>query len=197
MLNYYSFLWYNLYRENSLEGWLVIMNEILSNILTRTSIRLFNEKPVEKEKIDLLLKAAMAAPTGKNRRPWEFIIIQNKETLTKLSDAMPYAKMTAKAPLAIVICANTDKLAPDDNEIGWICDCSAATQNLLLAANSLELGATWTAIYAYENRIKPARSILKLPDNIIPLSLIPIGYPAKKFKPMEKFDETKIHYEQW
>ena len=173
------------------------MNEILNNILTRTSVRLFTDKSVEKEKIDLLMQAAMAAPTGKNRKPWEFIIIENKETLTKLSEAMPYAKMVAKAPLAIVICANKDCLKPEDNEIGWICDCSAATQNLLLAANSLDLGATWTAVYSYEDRLKAAKEILNLPDNIIPLSLIPVGYPEKRFKPMEKFDKTKIHYEKW
>ena len=120
---------------------------VLDNIATRTSIRDYEARPVEKEKIEKMLRAAMAAPTAMNKQPWHFVVVDQRNVLDALAGANPYAKMLKKAPLAIVVCGNTDKMIEGGGRDFWIQDASAATENLLLAAHAMGLGAVWTGAY--------------------------------------------------
>ncbi len=160
---------------------------VLETILERKSVRKYLDKPVEEEKIMTLLKAGMAAPSGKDVRPWEFIVVTDRAKLDSMAVGLPYAKMLSHAPMAIVVCG--DSVASSY----WYLDCSAATQNILLAAEALGLGAVWTAAYPYEERIDVVRRNTDIPRNIIPLCVIPVGYPDGPQKVKDKFDEKKIH----
>ena len=133
----------------------------------------------------------MAAPSGRDLRPWELIVIQNRSTLDSMAAELPYAKMLNKAPMAIIVCGDSIRSSY------WYLDCSAVSENILLAAESLELGAVWTAAYPYEDRINTVRKYTNIPENIIPLCVIPIGYPNGSQSPKNKFDEKKIHYEKF
>ncbi|MDR3227526.1 MAG: nitroreductase family protein [Prevotellaceae bacterium] len=165
---------------------------VLENIANRKSVRDYVEgKSVEPEKIDKLLRAAMAAPTGKNTQPWEFVVITDRTILDSLAANLPYAKMLSQATLAIIVCADTTK-----SEY-WYVDCSAATENILLAAEAMELGAVWTASYPYENRMSAVKKVTQHPDNIQSLCVIPIGYPSLKETPKDKWNPEKIHKERW
>ena len=152
-------------------------NAALDNIFARKSVRTYLNKGVEKEKIDLMLRAGMAAPSGKDVRPWEFIVVSDRAKLDSMTAALPYAKMLTQARNAIIVCGDSVRSSY------WYLDCSAAAQNILLAAESLGLGAVWTAAYPYEDRMQ--------------VCVIPFGYPATKENPKQKFDEKKIHYNQY
>ena len=166
-------------------------------IMARKSVRSYTSRPVEKEKVDIMLKAAMAAPSAVNKQPWSFIVIDDKEVLNHLAQVLPYAKMTAEAPMAIVVCGDLTKSL--NGELGqyWMLDCSAASENLLLAAEALGLGAVWTAVYPEEQRIENVRAVLSLPEYIVAFNLIPIGYPQRNEEPKDKFKQENIHYNQW
>lgn len=171
------------------------MNETLQTIRNRKSVRTFSEKEVSKKEIEVLLKAAMSAPSSKNIQPWSFYVIRNKATMQKLADGLPYAKMLPKASVVIVVCGdNTKGVTNPDQSLNWALDCSAATQNLLLAAESIGLGATWTGVFPYSDRVKAVKDVLKLPENIIPLNAIPIGYPAGNEKPKSKYNAENIKW---
>jgi len=172
-------------------------NSCIDIILGRTSIREYQDKPVEEEKTEMLLRAAMAAPTAANKQPWAFIVVGDKETLIKLSENLPYAKMTAKAPLAIAVCGDLSKALEGDAQAYWVQDASAATQNLLLAAHALGLGAVWTGVYPVMDRVSAVQKILNLPEHIIPLNVIPIGYPISEQSPKDKWKPDNIHYNSW
>ncbi len=160
---------------------------VMENILARKSVRSYSDREVEKDKIDLLLRAAMAAPSGKDTRPWEFIVIDDREILEQLAGGLPYAKMLSQAPCAIVVCGDSVKSSY------WYLDCSAATQNLLLAAEAQGLGAVWTAAYPYEDRMEVVKRYTRLPDHILPLCVIPVGYPAGNEKAKDKYNNARIH----
>lgn len=166
-------------------------NAALDNIFARKSVRTYLDKGVEKEKIDWMLRAGMAAPTGRDLRPWEFVVISDRATLDSMATALPYAKMLKQARQAIVVCGDSTRSSY------WYLDCSAATQNILLAAESLGLGAVWTAAYPYEDRMEVVRRFTNMPENVLPLCVIPFGYPATNEQPKQKFDEKKIHYEKF
>lgn len=167
---------------------------VLNNIATRTSIRDYEARPVEKEKVEKMLRAAMAAPTAMNRQPWHFIVVDRRSVLDRLADACPNAKMLKKAPLAIIVCGDMDKAIEGGGRDFWIQDASAATENLLLAAHAMGLGAVWTGAYPSEERCKVIEKVFSLPDNIIPLNIVVIGYPAEHPQPKEKFKEDNISY---
>lgn len=166
-------------------------NAALDNIFARKSVRTYLNKGVEKEKIEWMLRAGMAAPSGRDLRPWEFIVVTDRAKLDSMAAALPYAKMLTQARQAIIVCGDSVRSSY------WYLDCSAATQNILLAAESLGLGAVWTAAYPYEDRMQVVRKFTALPDSILPLCVIPFGYPATKEQPKEKFDEKKIHFETY
>ncbi len=169
-------------------------NAALQNILTRVSVRRFKDVPVTEDQLSKILHAAMSAPSGVNRQPWEFVAVTDRALLESLAQSLPYAKMAAKAPLAIVVCGNKERFleGPDSNL--WEQDCSAASENILLAAHAIGLGGVWTCLYPFEKeRMEPVRQILNLPDNFVPFNLIPIGVPESDHAPMDKWHPERVH----
>ncbi|HVN48705.1 MAG TPA: nitroreductase family protein, partial [Bacteroidota bacterium] len=169
---------------------------ILSTIYERKSVRNFTGESIAQEELIELVKAGMAAPSAVNCQPWEFILVTEHATLDKLADALPYAKMLYKAGAAIIVCGVPELAHRKYHEFAVI-DSTLASENILLAAEALGLGAIWTAAYPYPERIEPVRTILQIPENIIPLNVIPVGHPTGEDVPKQKFNKTKIHYEQW
>ena len=167
-------------------------NKTLEVIHNRKSVRHFTEQPVSKEQIKTLLRAGMAAPTAVNRQPWVFYVVTLRETLDALSKQLPYAKMLTQAQTAIVVCGDMDKAGNLKDEGYWVQDCAAATENILLAAESMGLGAVWTAAYPYDDRTKAVIKELNLPKTHIPLNVIPIGYPTGEDVPKNKWKPENI-----
>ena len=172
-------------------------NAVINAIMTRTSIRAFLDKPVSDETVDLLLKAAMAAPSAKNQQPWAFIVIKDRDLLEKLGASLPNAKMTATAPVAVVICGTLDKALPGEAREYWIQDAAAATENFLLAVHALGLGAVWTGVHPISERIGILKNALKLPEGVEPFCLIPFGWPAVPAEPKDKWDPAIVHQDTW
>ena len=169
--------------------------DLFTVIFNRKSVRQFADNTVFRTEAEILLKAAMAAPTARNIQPWLFYVITNRNILDQLAEELPYAKMLSQAPLAIVVAGDTKKGNPNEEQVfNWALDCSAATQNLLLAAEALNLGAVWTGVYPYKARIATVSKALKLPQHIIPLNIIPIGYPLMDDRPKDKWDAEKVKW---
>lgn len=172
---------------------------VLDNIAARTSVRAYTLESVPDEMVETLLRAAMAAPSAMNRQPWEFVVVNDRAVLDTLAGKLRYAKMLVQAPLAIVVCAETMITHRDgsQSENGlWEHDASAATQNILLAAKALGLGAVWTAASDPE-RSAVVKEALNIPGTIMPLCVIPIGFPAEDPEPKDKWKPEKIHYNKW
>lgn len=167
-------------------------NQSLETIFNRKSVRKYTERPVEKEKLETLVRAGMAAPSSRDRRPWEFVIVTDRDLLDKMGDGLPLARMLKETKQAIIVCGDTVK-----SENAWQLDCSAAAQNILLAAESMGLGAVWTAAYPYPERMKIIQDALQLPEHILPLTVIPLGYPTGIEKPKDKYNKKQIHYNGW
>ncbi len=170
---------------------------MLEMIMTRTSIRQYTDKPVEKEKIEAMLRAGMAAPTAVNAQPWHFVVVSDKAKLGELAEANPRAGMLRSATLAIVVCGDMTKALEGKGRQFWIQDCSAATENILLAAHAQGLGAVWTALYPMDERMTPVSKALKLPDTLIPLCTVVIGYPAEQPKPKDKWKPENVSYDEY
>jgi len=161
-------------------------------IYARRSIRTYQEKPVEKEKIELLLKAAMAAPSAMNIKPWEFVVVTEPETMDEIRSALMFARFNA--PMAIAVCGNTSFFKHPMAERFWVQDCSAATQNILLSAVGLGLGTVWLGVHPVHVFKKRISEILKLPEKVIPLNVIYVGYPAKYKDARTQYDEKRVHW---
>ena len=168
----------------------------IENIMTRTSIRQYKDQPVEQEKIDIMLKAAMAAPTAMNMQPWHFIVITDKAVMDQLAGPRP-----TNAPLMIALCGDTDKTSMPDGKGKmpdfWVEDVSAATENLLLAAHALGLGAVWTGAYPAMERASDIANVLNCPQNIVQLAVVRIGNPDESPEPKNKFKEENISYNKF
>ena len=164
------------------------------NILGRTSVRKFSDREVSREVCEALLRAAMSAPSGVNRQPWEFIVVDDRESLVRLGRSLPYAAMTSHAPMAIVVCGNEARFLEGDDATLWVQDLSAASENILLASHALGLGGVWTCLYPHPDRVKAVREILSIPDGIIPFNLIPVGYPDGTHHPKDKWHSERIHH---
>jgi nitroreductase len=163
-------------------------------IITRRSIRKFEDRAVPEEVVRQLLEAAMQAPSAVNKQPWYFVVIDERELLSKLPEINPNAGMAADAPCAILVCGDTELV----HGPGYLPqDCSAATQNILLAAHALGLGAVWCGIYSREEREAGTRTLLRLPDSIVPFSLIVLGYPAETPRQPERYIEERVHRNGW
>ena len=168
---------------------------VLHNILQRKSVRAYTDRAVSHEQLDTLIRAAMAAPTGRDMRPWHFIVLEGRHQLSPLAEQLPYAKMLAEAQAAVVVCGDMSVTDKEGNPSrNWTFDCSAATENLLLQAESMGLGAVWTGVYPYDERIEVVKQALHLPDHLIPLNVIPIGYPKGDPQPKDKYDPAKVEY---
>jgi nitroreductase len=165
---------------------------LIETIFSRRSIRKYTEEPVPEEKVRTILEAAMAAPSASNRKPWHFVVVTEKETLNRLADAHRYGKMLHEAPLCIVVCGD-ESVA----QRFWQQDCSAATQNILLAAQALGLGSVWCGVYPSEERVREVSEILGIKAPVKPLNLIAVGYPAEKKGPRTQYDDSRVHREHW
>lgn len=170
---------------------------VIENIMTRTSIREFEpDKPIAKETLETLLKAGMAAPSAMDKRPWAFVAVTEKEVLDSLNANHPYANLKT-ATGAIIVCGDLKKTIEGKGSDYWVQDCSAATENILLAAHACGLGAVWCGVYPTEERVEAVKKVLGLPEEIVPLNIITLGYPAQNPQPKDKWNESNVHYQRW
>lgn len=167
----------------------VAKNATVETIMARTSVRDFNSKAVSKATIDTLLRAGMAAPTAMNRQPWHFVVVQDKEKLAAIEQY--------PSPLAIVVCMDTEKTGEKNAKQWGSIDCSLASENILLAARSMGLGGVWTAAYPIEERMANVSKTLGLPDNIIPLNVLCLGYTDKMPAPKDKWKAVNVSYDTY
>lgn len=170
--------------------------DTLTVIHSRKSVRNFTGQGVSKEDLDKILRAGMAAPTAVGRQPWAFVVVTDRKILNTLKDGLPYAKMLDKAGAAIIVCAIPEKAYDKKVEFAVI-DSTCAGENILLAAEAMGLGAVWTAAYPYKDRMDVARKTLNIPDDVIPLNVIPIGHPTGADKPKNKYSPENIRWEKW
>jgi len=168
--------------------------DVIEAILSRRSIRSYKARPVPEEVIQELLKAAMAAPSAGNQQPWHFVVIDDRSILNAIPSFHEYSEMLKKAPVAILVCGD-ERL--ERHKGFWVQDCSAATQNLLLAAHAKGLGAVWLGVHPREKRVVGTRKLLGLPEEVIPLAIIALGYPAERKGPAGRFDTSRVHRNGW
>lgn len=173
------------------------MNDTLRTIFKRKSVRSYKDDAVSEKQLMTLIRAGMAAPTAVDRRPWDFILITDKAVLKKMAEALPYAKMAEHAAAAIVVTGDLNRQFGGKDASIWALDCSAASENILLAAESMGLGAVWTGVFPDKDRIQAVRKALGIPEDVVPLNFIPIGVPAGNEKPKDKFNPEQIHMNKW
>lgn len=166
----------------------------LEAILTRRSIRRYENRPVSDEALNELIKYAMYAPSAVNKQPWHFVVLRDKQLFEKIIAFHPHAKMLTNAAAAILICGDEEQA---HTPAYWPVDCAAATENMLLAAHAMGLGAVWLGIYPREERIAAMKNLISLPATIHPFSLISIGYPSETPRQTERFNPSKIHWDKW
>jgi Nitroreductase len=169
--------------------------DTLTSIFKRRSIRRFTAQAVEKGKVDMLLQAAMAAPTAKNMQDWEFLVVTSKEGKKKIQEAHPTGFVAANAPLAIIVCSNLgrEKIAP-----GFFAqDCAAAIQNMMLAAYDMGLGSVWMGVYPRQDRVAAIKTAFDMPEDIQPVAVVVFGYADEQKPDQNRFDPEKVHYEKW
>lgn len=172
-------------------------NEAIENILTRVSVREFTGEKISAEQIDTLLRAAMAAPSAINKQPWAFIVVTDEALIAQLGEALPYSRCSNHPACAIIPCGDLSKAIPGEMGAFWINDVSAATENLLLAAHAMGLGAVWTGLHPDMNRAALVQQMLDLPEHIIPLCVVPVGVPAEQPAIKDKYNESNIHFNRW
>lgn len=171
--------------------------KVMENILNRKSVRKYTKEEVKKEQLEMLVRAGMAAPSARNSQPWLFFVINDRAILDNLAKQLPNAKMLLNAKAAIVVCGNLQKALEGDGREFWVQDCSAATQNILLAAESMGLGAVWTGAYPRKETVNIIKVELGLPEHIVPLNVIPIGWQTGEEKPKQKYTEENIRWNKW
>ncbi len=172
------------------------MKDIFSVIHTRKSVRSFTGESINKSDLENIIRAGMAAPTAVNMQPWSFVVITQRKVLDELAVGLPYAKMLTTAGAAIIVCAEPDKAFEQSKDLAVI-DASLASENILLAIEALGLGGVWTAAYPYADRMRHVGSVLNIPEEVLPLNVIPIGVPSGDNKPQDKYQKEKIHWEKW
>jgi nitroreductase len=166
----------------------------MQSIFNRKSIRKYTSQHVSAEQIQQLLKAAMAAPSAGNEQPWEFVVMRDRKLLNEIPKFHPYSLMLYEASVAILVCGD---LSREKYAGYWVQDCSAATENMLLEAVELGLGAVWLGMYPNEERVIGMRKLLVIPESVVPFSLVSLGYPAEHEKLHDRFDAARIHYDTW
>lgn len=169
---------------------------VIDCIMSRTSVRSYSKEAVPDSTIETILKAGMAAPTAANQQAWEFVVITDDSLKSIISQSFKYTKMVKDCAFAVVVCGNMDKLFSGDVRKGgfWTLDCSAASENMLLAAHALGLGGVWCGIYPLDDRVNTLSSILNLPPSLTPFNVLSFGYPAGKSSPKDKWNPSNIHY---
>jgi nitroreductase len=168
------------------------MENVLDLMYSRQRVRDFTDVPVSDDQVEAMLKAAMAAPSAQDRRPWHFVVVRKRKTLDKLAQVHKYAYMLEKAPLAVVVCGDQKV-----SEKYWVEDGCVATQNLLLAAKALGLGGVWISLYPKKKHQKAVRELLEVPDHVGVLCILALGTPAEEKRLGAKFDVERVHQEEW
>lgn len=168
--------------------------DALVNLMTRRSIRRFTAEPVSPQAVETLLRAAMAAPSAGNAQPWHFVTVTDRGVLAQLPDIQPHTRMMLATPLAIVVCAD---LTLEKHEGFWVSDCSAATQNILLAAHAIGLGGVWCGLHPRTSWSEGVARLLDLPHHVAPLAVVAIGHPLEEKEPADRFRRERIHDERW
>jgi len=171
----------------------IIMN-VMDAILSRRSVRKYTSQEVSDDVIKELLEAGMSAPSAENERPWHFIVIRDRKILDEIAKFRSGSGMLKDAPMAVLVCGDS-KL--DIHKGCLVQDCSAATENILIAVQGKRLGAVWLDIYSRRDWITATQKLLDIPEHVIPISLIPIGYPAEKKPQANRYDASRVHYEHW
>ena len=173
------------------------MAETLDTIYSRSSVRKYQDRTVPKKLLDEFIRAGMAAPSGVNARPWSFIGVTERVTMDALAEGLKYGKMLHGAGGAIAVLGTPHESRPGIPKELWIQDCSAATQNILLAVEDAGLGAVWICVHPIKAHERHVREVLGVPDDTVPLCVISIGYPEGEEKPKDKYEPHKIHWERW
>ena len=168
--------------------------DALEAIMSRRSIRNYTGEPVTDEQIETILRAAMAAPSAGNQEPWRFIVLKDRAVLEAAAGTTPYGKMLREAAFGLVIAADTRDLK---HEVMWQQDCSAATQNALVAINALGLGAVWLGFWPKMERVTPLKEALGMPEGIEPMAVLAVGHPAEEKPPAERYDAEKVRWDRW
>jgi nitroreductase len=168
--------------------------DCLDAVMTRRSIRRYTDEPVSDADIEVLLRAAMAAPSAGNQQSWRIILVTDRDQLKRLSKATPYSGMLESAPLGIVVCGDTRS---ERHPGYWVQDCSAAIQNLLVTANAIGLGGVWIGCYPVEERVENVRSICEVPEGIVPMSMVALGHPADRKAPADRYEPAYVHRDRW
>lgn len=163
-------------------------------IKSRKSVRKYKNIKIDNKIIQDILYAGMQAPSAGNEQPWNFIVLRDKKIMKKIMEFHPFSHALITADVAIIVCGDKQK---EKFEGFWVLDCSAATENILLAAESNGLGAVWLGIYPIEERVNKLKSLLNLPENIIPLSIVPMGYSDENKIAEVRYDISRIHYDNW
>jgi len=171
------------------------MNEIIQTIFRRRSIRKYTDQLVEDQTLTLLLKAAMSAPTASNSQPWEFIVITESETLDRIRGKLYFARYNA--PAAIIVCGNPSIANNSAGRRFWEQDCSAAIENILIAATGLGLGTVWVGIHPLPSVIKPVKELLSIPENVTPLGMVFVGYPAEEKPARTQYDAYRVYWQAY
>lgn len=167
---------------------------VIGNIMTRTSVRQYTDRQISADTLETLLKAGMAAPTAVNKQPWAFVVTTGRDALDSLATLQPRLKTAAAA---ITVCGDMARAIEGEGRDFWVQDCSAATENILLAAHALGLGAVWTGVYPIAERVDNVSHALALPDSVVPMCIIAVGYPVADQEPKDKWDPSKVHYQRW
>jgi nitroreductase len=168
--------------------------DAIDAILTRRSIRRYSDEPLPDIAIYELLRAAMAAPSAGNEQPWHFIIIKSIDILDRITQIHPYSQMLKEARAAVLVCGDP---MLEKHKGFWVQDCSAATENLLIAARAKELGAVWLGVFPRDDRVNGLRKLLDIPEEVIPFALIALGYPAEEKRREDRYNVDRIHLERW
>ncbi len=167
--------------------------DAIEAILTRRSIRKYSKDPVSEATVQELLQAGMAAPSARNEQPWHFVVMTDHQIMDEIPKFHQYSKMLPEAPVAILVCGDTAPMS----DTYWIQDCSAAIQNILIAAKAKGLGSVWLGIYPSESRYRQVQKLLGMPEKVIPLGLISLGFPAEEKPPANRFNPQRVHYNKW
>lgn len=167
------------------------------DIMTRASVRAYTDREVSNETVDTLLRAAMAAPTAGNKQPWRFVVIRDRAVLDTIASEFKPMGMMKEARLAVVVCGDTTATFSGEGVGYWVQDASAASENLLLAAHALGLGAVWCGVYPMSERVERFSALLRLPREIIPLNCIAVGYPSGETAPKDKWNPDYVRYDAW
>lgn len=170
---------------------------VLDAIQTRVSVRQFTGEKISAEQIETLLRCAMSAPSAINKQPWAFVVVTDEALLKKMGEEFPYSRCGNGAACAFVMCGDLSKAIEGEGQGFWINDVSAATENLLLAAHAMGLGAVWTGVYPSQERTPQVQAMLGLPEQVLPMCIVPVGVPAEQPAVKQKFKEENIHYNRW